>query len=118
MALSSLTFVRNGRYANPSRLHPSLVTCRPADNSFVTFKDYTSEAAMFMSTIVVNESHLASPKRIGTSGLLRYISGIFHTVEWERACSFFCMAFSDHSLVGQVGNVAQSTTGSAKLRHR
>ena len=104
MAISSLTFSRNGRYANPSRIHPSLVTCRPADNSFVTFKDRTSEAIIFMSTVVVNESHLATAKRIGQSGLLRYISGIFHAVDWERACSFFCMAFSDDCLVGQVGH--------------
>ena len=34
--------------------------------------------------------------------MLKYLSGIFHAVEWERACSFFCMAFSTDALAGQV----------------
>ena len=57
---------------------------------------------IFVSTVVVNESHLTSPKRIGTGGLLKYLTGVFHAVEWERACSFFCMSFSTDCLGAQV----------------
>ena len=102
LALGCLNFSRNGRFANPSRLDPALVTCRPADNSFVTFKDRTADTIIFVSTVIVNESYVASPKRFGTAGQMKYISGIFHAVEWERACSFFCMALSADRLVGQV----------------
>ena len=45
---------------------------------------------------------MVEAKRIGSAGLLKYISGIYHAVEWERACLFFCMAFTADRLVGQV----------------
>jgi hypothetical protein len=58
-----------------------------------------------MSTVIVNESHLLTPKKIGSSAL-KYMSGIFHAYEWERFCSFFCMVFSVDQLVAQVSSAA------------
>ena len=87
---------------NPSRFDPAHVAIRPMDNSYLALQENLNGFAMFVSTVVVHESHVVKPKKIGASGLLRYLSGVFHAVEWERACSFFCMAFSTDRLIAQV----------------
>jgi hypothetical protein len=91
LALNAITFEQFGQYVNPSRLDPMLVAVRPVDNSFLALTNNLNSPAIFVSTVLVNESHLTYPKKIGTSGSLKYMSGIFHTIEWERAGSLFLL---------------------------
>ena len=103
MAVAAMTFVQSRHYVNPSRFDPALVTVRAVDNSHLALREDMNNILIFVSTVIINESHITNPKRIGPRGLLRYVTGIFHAVEWERACSFFCMAFSTDHLSAQVG---------------
>ena len=96
-----MTFIRSRQYVNPSRFDPALVTVRPVDNSHLALREDMNNIIIFVSTVIVGESHILSPKRIGVSGLLKYLTGVFHAIEWERACSFFCMAFSADRLTAQ-----------------
>ena len=102
MAIAALTFVSTGQYVNPSRFDPLLVTIRPADNSYLALQANLNGFAIFVSTVIVRESYIVDAKKIGKSASLKYLSGIFHAAEWERACSFFCMAFGSDRLTAQV----------------
>jgi hypothetical protein len=101
LAVSALTFVRSGYVLNPSRCDPMMVNCRASDNQ-LTLHNNPSSIVMFASTVITKESHIVTGKKIGNTRL-KYIAGIFHAIEWERACLFMCMVFSTDKLSASAG---------------
>ena len=102
MAIAALTVVSTGQYVNPSRFDPCLVTIRPANNSYLALQANLNGFAIFVSTVIVRELYIVDAKKIGKSASLKYLSSIFHAAKWERACSFFCIAFGSDRLTAQV----------------
>lgn len=62
---------------------------------------YTGKSvAILVSSVFSVVSHLIT---IPDRGLAQhYISGIFHSQEWERFCAFMCMVFGHPELTAQL----------------
>lgn len=112
MALKCLVFQRSGRYINPSRASPldaySVHTVVDGSRSVL----YTGKSmAILISSVYTVASYLINTPERGLAQ--HFISGIFHSQEWERFCGFMCMVFGYPELTAQLSMDALSFSSKA-----
>ncbi|KZT23615.1 hypothetical protein NEOLEDRAFT_1179854 [Neolentinus lepideus HHB14362 ss-1] len=91
---SAITFERKDtvrhRYLNLSRVSPGILL-PPSGSGQLSLKTVPGEPALCVSVVSVQECHLVFPK-LFSGWKQKYLTGIFHTIEWERFASVVCTA--------------------------
>ena len=108
--MKALKFAKQGKYINPSRADPREIVVIPVriSTSERLHLYVGDQVAICVSPIFSVEDHLRDPSEVGLKQ--KYISGIFHSQEWERLCGFMCMAFQKEYLSAQLFKDALSFT--------
>jgi hypothetical protein len=102
LCIGAIQFVSYKVYINPSRISPVDVSVHQMTGAKPKYNLYTSDnqPAICISTIFCDGSHVVEPS---TRGLVqKWLSGIFHTQEWERFVGFMCMVFNQPRLSAQL----------------
>lgn len=110
-----LIFKRAGCYINPSRASPldAYSVHTVADGSRSVLYTGKSMAILISSVFTVSSYLLNTPEK----GLAQhFISGIFHSQEWERFCGFMCMVFGYPELTAQLSLDALSFSSKAAAK--
>ncbi|EPQ50469.1 hypothetical protein GLOTRDRAFT_133848 [Gloeophyllum trabeum ATCC 11539] len=104
------------RFINLSRISPDILLASTAKGATLHVKPLISRPALCTSVILVRESHLTSYIQHGDY-VQKYISGIFHTIEWERFAAVVCEAYNrpDGMKTRLQGSVIQFTSRSVKV---
>ncbi|EKM77709.1 hypothetical protein AGABI1DRAFT_129993 [Agaricus bisporus var. burnettii JB137-S8] len=101
-AVNAIRFDVDGRYVNPSRVDPTILSAR----------DTSGKSARFIAEVKVNHKWVTAvfttPIRVLDSRLRtsdneqKSISGAAHGQEWERMAAVFCMIMGESVLNAQV----------------
>lgn len=115
-AFAAVTFQKKSCYVNPSRASPldvHSVNTSPDGSQSVLYAG--NSLAVLVSSVCSFESYIFSTP---SKGLMQhYVSGIFHSQEWERFCAFICMVFGHAELTGQLAlDVLSFSTKTAGAR--
>lgn len=117
-AINAVQFVADGRYVNPSRVNPTILSTK---DSLGNQSRYVAEVktqgkwdtAIFVTPVRVLQSHLHEAVR-GQ----KFLSGAAHGQEWERMAAVLCMIIGERVVQAQVvgSNLSFSTkTASARF---
>ncbi|KAJ2914814.1 hypothetical protein MD484_g5619, partial [Candolleomyces efflorescens] len=95
-----------GDCINPSRISPRSVLIRTMPGIVPRFHLYgrNRRPAICVSTIYCTESYVTAPSPRGLQQ--KFISGIFHSQEWERFVGFMCTSFGYDVLHAQLSRDA------------
>ncbi|KAH6879351.1 hypothetical protein BKA70DRAFT_1447935 [Coprinopsis sp. MPI-PUGE-AT-0042] len=106
LCLSAIQFVSFEAFINPSRASPLDVCCKQIIGAKPKYYLYTidQKPAIFISTVFCDTSHLVDPPERGL--VQKWMSGIFHTQEWEQFVGFMCMVFNHEHLAAQLNKDA------------
>lgn len=101
-AINAIQFVSDGRYINPSRVNPTILSTKDLLGNQTRFLAEVQlngkwEAAVFVTPIRVLQSHI----REGLRGQ-KFVSGAAHGQEWERMAAVFCMIIGEQVVQAQV----------------
>ncbi|KAF6740914.1 hypothetical protein DFP72DRAFT_392403 [Ephemerocybe angulata] len=98
----ALTFVSHGNYINPSRFSPLDVCVREVPGKKVKYFLYGAnrKPVYCLSSVMCKESHLLEPPPRGLTQ--KWLTGVFHQHEWERAVGFICTTFERPVLAAQL----------------
>ena len=100
--MNALKFAKQGKYINPSRTDPREIVVIPVHISTLEHLHlYVGDQVVIcVSPVFSVEDHLRDPSDVGLKQI--YISGFFHSREWECLCGFMCMAFHKEYLSAQL----------------
>ncbi|RXW12853.1 hypothetical protein EST38_g13001 [Candolleomyces aberdarensis] len=119
LALEFMRFVNNGYFVNPSRASPLGITIRELTSGTSTprYHAYVGQSPLVaLSPVFLEHSQLTEPSATGLHQ--RFIRGIFHSQEWERAVAYFNMIFGCRRMHAQLARDALqfSTRGTFKAK--
>ncbi|TFK53373.1 hypothetical protein OE88DRAFT_1643138 [Heliocybe sulcata] len=84
-----------GHFINLSRISPSVLSINNANNATLYARDFPGHPALCFSVVAVAECHLLKPLQYTNSDWeQKFISGVFHSVEWERFSTVVCQTFN------------------------
>ncbi|KAH6871665.1 hypothetical protein BKA70DRAFT_1450893 [Coprinopsis sp. MPI-PUGE-AT-0042] len=109
--ISAVQFRSSGAFINPSRISPLEVCVRHVPGARVRSHLYTLDngPAICVSTVMLVNSYLLAPPERGLRQ--KWLSGIFHSQEWERLVGFIVTVFGYDRLSAQLAKDAiQFTT--------
>lgn len=109
--LSAIEFRAHLNYVNPARISPLDLSVRSLPGKTTRYHLYTKDRrpAICVSTVLCRESHILEPPPKGLRQ--KWISGVFHTQEWERTVGTICTSFGHDVLQAQlVKDAIQFTT--------
>lgn len=100
--LSIIEFRRYGRYINPCRISPLDVLIKSVPGSTFKYHLHGADRKVLVCLVPVlcRNSYLMEPN--GQTMRKKYITGIFHSQEWERFIGFICTAFDQLELEAQL----------------
>ncbi|KAJ7615629.1 hypothetical protein DFH06DRAFT_1343597 [Mycena polygramma] len=111
-SMGALTFdYAAPNFINLSRVSPLELSSRVSAGSSQTSRLYFGDrVAICVSAVCSTESHVVSPKRVGTKSELqrKWLSGVFHDQDYERFESIVCLVFGERIMYGQVTDKALS----------
>ncbi|KAJ3504935.1 hypothetical protein NMY22_g17759 [Coprinellus aureogranulatus] len=100
--LSAVEFRSYKNYVNPARVSPLDLCIRTIPGKNIRSHLYTRERepAMCLSTVLCRESHVLQPPPKGLRQ--KWLSGVFHSQEWERTVGAICTSFGHDVLQAQL----------------
>lgn len=100
-----MDFQRYRHFINPARVNPKLLTKVVASDGYLTTLALANEnLCLCLSLVYVANSRLLSPHQTAGDKQIKSLDCIFHSYEWERATSLFCMLFGVDKLQAQLTN--------------
>ena len=111
-----VTFQRYDYFVNPARADPTLFSTFSPDNYLYTMRLHESKKiCLCLSPVFIVKSRLLEPHSRSLSStssgnrmLLKSLDCIFHSYEWERSSSFWCMVFGVDTMHAQLNGAAIS----------
>lgn len=99
---NTINFRSCGSFINPSHISPLDVSVRQIPGARTRYHLYTRsrKPAMCVSSVYCKESHLLEPTEHGLRQ--KWMSGIFHSQEWECCVGLVCTAFEEECFSSQV----------------
>jgi len=85
------------RFVNPSRASPGIVQLG-GQHVVMVGPATANPLVVFLSTMVVTQSNLITPKEVTPGRFTHSIQGFLATIEWERLVGFFCQVFDTDRL--------------------
>ncbi|KAJ8518651.1 hypothetical protein ONZ45_g4326 [Pleurotus djamor] len=108
-AYEAVTFQKAGRYINPARVDPrDLVTVHLQGQDFLHLAS-DATLAICLTPIRVTMSYLTEPE-FANGKEKKYVTGIMHSQEYERACGVYTMMFRVSPLAAQLNGDELSFT--------
>ncbi|RXW16792.1 hypothetical protein EST38_g9065 [Candolleomyces aberdarensis] len=119
LALGFMRFVSNGYFVNPSRASPVAIDIRELNSgsSNTRYHAYVGQSPLVaLSPVFLEHSQLTEPSATGLHQ--RFLRGIFHAQEWERAVAYLNMIFGCRRMHAQLARDALqfSTRGTFKSK--
>lgn len=103
--MTFMDFQRYRHFINPARVNPKLLTKVVASDGYLTTLALANEnLCLCLSLVYVANSRLLSPHQTAGDKQIKSLDCIFHSYEWERATSLFCMLFGVDKLQAQLTN--------------
>ena len=112
-----MQFEQYHHFVNPARTNVDLYMVNIATDGYLTTLALKNRSiCLCLSPIYVSRSHL-QPYHMQGDKQLKSLECVFHSYEWERSTSLFCMVFGVDSLQGQLngGAISIATRPSASM---
>jgi hypothetical protein len=115
---NAVNFRSHGNFVNPSRVSPLNLLVRSVPGARTRYYLYTKDRmpAMCVSSVYCKESHLLAPPERGLRQ--KWMTGIFHSQEWERCVGLVCTTFKHRYVSAQIGQDAMQFSTRAFFGNR
>ncbi|KAJ2911861.1 hypothetical protein MD484_g8554, partial [Candolleomyces efflorescens] len=115
---NAINFTSHRNFVNPSRVSPLSLLVRSVPGARTRYYLYTKERmpAMCVSSVYCKESHLLAPPDRGLRQ--KWLSGIFHSQEWERCVGLVCTMFKHRYVSAQLCQDAMQFSTKASFANR
>jgi hypothetical protein len=98
-----MDFEKYRQFVNPARTAVNLYTANVAPDGYLTTLALKNgNICLCLSLVYVARSRLLQPYQTSGDKQLKSLECIFHSYEWERATSLFCMVFGVDALQAQL----------------
>ena len=113
-----MQFEQYRHFVNPARTNVNLYMANVATDGYLTTLALKNGSiCLCLSPVYVSRSRLLQPYHTQGDKQLKSLECVFHSYEWERSTSLFCMVFGVDSLQGQLngGAISIATRPSASM---
>jgi len=98
-----MDFQRFRDFVNPARENPKTFTTIVSTDGYLTTLALASGSpCLCLSLVYVTRCRLLNPYQTAGDKQIKSLDGVFHSYEWERATSLFCMLFGVEKLQAQL----------------